>query len=44
MQAPGWDSFYLTDYEAIVQQFMFGRKTAEQVYNEVIAKAQEYVK
>jgi ABC-type glycerol-3-phosphate transport system substrate-binding protein len=44
MQAPGWDSFYLTDYEAIVQQFMFGKKNAEQVYNEVLAKAREYVK
>jgi multiple sugar transport system substrate-binding protein len=44
MQAPGWDSFYLVDYEAIVQQFTFGRKTAEQVYDEVIAKAGEYVK
>jgi ABC-type glycerol-3-phosphate transport system substrate-binding protein len=44
MQATGWDSFFLVDYEAIVQQFTFGRKTAEQVYDEIIAKANEYVK
>jgi ABC-type glycerol-3-phosphate transport system substrate-binding protein len=44
MHAVGWDSYYLVDYEAICQEFLFNTVTAQQCYDKLIAKAQEYVK
>jgi multiple sugar transport system substrate-binding protein len=44
MKVQGWSPFYQTDFPNITQQVMFDKKTAEAVYDELIAKAKEYVK
>ncbi|MDL2317875.1 ABC transporter substrate-binding protein [Eubacteriales bacterium OttesenSCG-928-A19] len=44
MMAEGWNSFYMTDYENICQEVMFGVSTPEQAYDAIINKAKEYVK
>ncbi len=43
MKHVGWNSFYELDYPTLCQQVQFGIKSPEEVYDEIIAKAKEYV-